>query len=264
MNCQDFEATILSMARAQLLDSAARRQTLAHIATCQACADLLADQQTLTAIVRQTARSLREENASVQVEGALRAAFRKQTLAAAAPVANSSVVRRWLAQPSSRRALLATAAALLLFLFLGMRQWARTGQPAATVATVPTPSAPNVADTRPTPVPPEQAPARHLARSVRRPPSGVRPRAVSGDEYNEFIVLANDTQLVPLESGQVLRVEVPTSTLISMGLRITAEDVSKPVLADLLVGQDGLPRAIRFVRSGNANDGGLPPHSINK
>jgi hypothetical protein len=67
-----------------------------------------------------------------------------------------------------------------------------------------------------------------------------------------------------LESGQVLRVELSTSTLISMGLRVTAEDVSKPVLADLLVGQDGVPRAIRFVRSGEASDSGSLENSTNK
>ena len=84
MNCQDFETTILSMARAQLLEASARRQALAHIAQCPACADVLAEQQALTAAVRATAKNIRDEGASAHVEQSLRAAFRQQMGAAPA------------------------------------------------------------------------------------------------------------------------------------------------------------------------------------
>lgn len=79
-----------------------------------------------------------------------------------------------------------------------------------------------------------------------------------------FIALAEEGELAPLESGQVLRVELPASTLISMGLPILAEDVSKPVLADLLLGQDGLARAIRFVKPGVATEVGASQSANNR
>lgn len=51
---------------------------------------------------------------------------------------------------------------------------------------------------------------------------------------------------VPVTSGQTVRLELPQATLASFGLE--ADDASATVLADVLVGQDGLARAVRFVR----------------
>lgn len=258
MNCQDFEATILNMARMQLLEASARRQTLAHVAECPVCADWLAEQQTLTAAIRSTAKSLREENASLHVELSLRAAFRSQ-MNVASQRHISTPARRWLQQ-----ALLATAAILMLFLLAGaIRQWLRTDQIPKTAVTLPTPE-PKEPDSQPERVSPTAQPERQFAGESRGKRSGIRPKATTSEDEAEFIVLANESQLVPLESVQVLRVEISTSALISMGLRITTEDLSKPVLADLLVGQDGMPRAIRFVRSSATESGTSQEHSTNK
>ena len=51
---------------------------------------------------------------------------------------------------------------------------------------------------------------------------------------------------VPVEDGHTVRVELPQAALSSFGL--AADDTSGTVLADVLVGQDGLARAVRFVR----------------
>ncbi|MEP7274155.1 MAG: zf-HC2 domain-containing protein [Acidobacteriota bacterium] len=81
------------------------------------------------------------------------------------------------------------------------------------------------------------------------------PRRVSANNSGEaevatrFYSLVEDDELATLESGRVVRVEVPASTLISFGLPITAEALTKAVQADLILGQDGLARAIRFVPS---------------
>lgn len=259
MNCQDFEATILNMARMQLLEAAARRQTLAHIAECPACADWLAEQQTLTAAIRSTAKSLREENASPHVEHSLRAAFRSQTKVASQRH-RSLPARRW-----PRKALLAAAAILLLFLAAGaIRQWLQTDQAPQTTVTLPTPE-PETPEPKPEHSSPMVHPERQFAGISRQKRPDIRPKATTtSEDETEFIVLANAIELVPLESGQVLRVEIPASALISMGLRITTEDVSKPVLADLLVGQDGLPRAIRFVRASATETNDSHEHSTNK
>jgi hypothetical protein len=41
---------------------------------------------------------------------------------------------------------------------------------------------------------------------------------------------------------------MPRSALIRLGLPVNVERADTPVKADLLVGEDGLARAIRFVR----------------
>jgi len=51
----------------------------------------------------------------------------------------------------------------------------------------------------------------------------------------------------PFERGQLLRVVVPASTMRSVGLPIYPQRWSERVQADVLVGEEGLARAIRFV-----------------
>ena len=65
-----------------------------------------------------------------------------------------------------------------------------------------------------------------------------------GEETTEFFPLMYSN--VPMTSGQTLRLELPQSSLTSFGL--DPDDPSGTVLADVVVGQDGLARAVRFVR----------------
>ena len=51
---------------------------------------------------------------------------------------------------------------------------------------------------------------------------------------------------VPVTNGQTVRLELPQAALALFG--IEADDAFGTVLADVLVGQDGLARAVRFVR----------------
>jgi len=47
--------------------------------------------------------------------------------------------------------------------------------------------------------------------------------------------------------GQLVRVELPRSALTRFGLPMNMNRADERVKADVLVGPDGLPRAIRFV-----------------
>jgi hypothetical protein len=50
------------------------------------------------------------------------------------------------------------------------------------------------------------------------------------------------------ESGQIVRVKVPSSMMVSLGLVATVAKPSALVDAEVVVGDDGLTRAIRFIR----------------
>lgn len=50
------------------------------------------------------------------------------------------------------------------------------------------------------------------------------------------------------ESGHVVRVKVPRSALIAFGVPMNMERAGELITADLVVGDDGLARAIRFVQ----------------
>jgi hypothetical protein len=64
----------------------------------------------------------------------------------------------------------------------------------------------------------------------------------------EFISLIAAEGLPPVESGQVIRINLPWTSLASFGLPIVPERATERVKADVLMGEDGLARAIRFVR----------------
>jgi negative regulator of sigma E activity len=69
------------------------------------------------------------------------------------------------------------------------------------------------------------------------------------ETVTEFIPLvAGAPAAAPLESGQLVRVQLPRAALASLGLPLNAERGNETVKADVLLGSDGLAHAIRFVR----------------
>ena len=52
----------------------------------------------------------------------------------------------------------------------------------------------------------------------------------------------------PFERGELVRVNLPASAMRTVGLPVREERLSDRVQADVLVGQEGMPRAIRFVK----------------
>lgn len=89
-------------------------------------------------------------------------------------------------------------------------------------------------------VQPEAAPAaRETAKRV--PRSVARPQEVVTD----FFPLMDPAP--PFERGQLLRVELPASAMQMVGLPVREDRLADPVQAEVLVGEEGLPRAIRFV-----------------
>ena len=70
--------------------------------------------------------------------------------------------------------------------------------------------------------------------------------AQPADATGEFVPWPGAIGLPPLESGQLVRVELPVSVLPTLGLRPPSSRKAA-VRADLLVGQDGLTRAVRLV-----------------
>jgi len=53
---------------------------------------------------------------------------------------------------------------------------------------------------------------------------------------------------VPMNTGSTVRIKVPAQALVSFGLAPSEFGQDDMVLADVLVGEDGLARAVRFVR----------------
>jgi hypothetical protein len=87
------------------------------------------------------------------------------------------------------------------------------------------------------------------SRVARGPAQGAaRPAApATEDDALQFVALPTAIGLPALESGRIVRVELQTAMLPAYGLDVMPDQPGSIVEADVLVGQDGQPRAIRFV-----------------
>jgi hypothetical protein len=68
----------------------------------------------------------------------------------------------------------------------------------------------------------------------------------------EFVTLPGAASLPHFESGSIVRVDLPLSSLAIYGVDISTSGGKGPVKADVLVGQDGEPRAIRLVSNSSS------------
>jgi hypothetical protein len=69
-----------------------------------------------------------------------------------------------------------------------------------------------------------------------------------GEYATDFIPLSYGGVQKPMESGEVIRLQMSRSALIAFGLPVSVEHADAPVNAELLLGEDGMARAIRFLR----------------
>jgi hypothetical protein len=69
---------------------------------------------------------------------------------------------------------------------------------------------------------------------------------VEREEVSDFYALtyADDAD----DGGQIVRVELPRSSLFAMGIDVPVENDTSKVKTDLLIGSDGVMKAVRFVR----------------
>lgn len=259
MNCRDFEAMTSDLARGQIMDAAQHETALSHAASCECCASKLADERALTDGLRFVAQAS-DEQAPARVETALLAAFREQRplpLKATARI----VKRPWLYVAAG-----VAAAAVIVALFALVISRARDSQPPAPQhAEVPRETGPSSPEPQVAPSSPEhkavsgQIEEHKSGVNAKRPPqskSGDRSKHASVDRKKpvdaeiatDFIPLMNRESLAELDGGQVMRVELPRSALMSFGLPMNMERAAERIKADVVVGNDGLARAIRFVR----------------
>lgn len=182
---------------------------LQHPRECEACAALLSRHRALEAGLKTMAAEMRQVEAPARVESGLVAAFRLQ---------NQAVHRTGRSQWWVPALSWAAAAAILVVAALAVMH-PRQPMPAHR-------SAPGMVESA------------ALTDSV---DSNV------SDGEDGFIPLPNTQRLDPNEDVNVVRVEVPRSAMMAVGLAVSADSVSELVEADVMLGQDGVARAIRFV-----------------
>ena len=250
MNCSDFEMNVRVLVRAELIDAARRDTILGHAANCLECSDRLSGEQALIAGVRAVVAELGQQSAPAHVRTSLLTAFREH----AATSAGNTVVPMPLKVAGHWR-LEAAAAAILVAVSMGAIFWMYSRSLVGENATMlmsPAPP-PDEKRTSAPPVVTRKSDIEIPGEEIIAPTTKTRPRVTrrhtrATEEVTEFFPLMEGIDLDSLEAVQAVRVELPASALNDLGLQTNQDNRTGPVKADVLLGIDGIARAIRFVR----------------
>lgn len=253
MNCQKLEEVVNDIAREQLMDAGVREQALAHTRECVQCGRRLEAELSLTSRLRGLAAAIGSIDASETLPVRLLAEFDRRPLTGRRrPV---EINRGWW---------VAVAAALLLVIgALGgmVLRWRRS-IPATPVDNVVATNrqAPPVEEAEPPPYAspgrpntPVRTPSLQLRKLARR--QGVADSTSSAETMSHHrheiatdFFLINYSAVTLAEGGRVIRVSLPRSAMARFGLPVNMDRANEPVKADLILGIDNLPQAIRFVQ----------------
>ena len=271
MNCRNFETAITEIAREQILEARSKAAALTHLHECRACAVRLADERALSAALTTVAGSVAENVSAQRIEGALVSEFRRRTSVdtIGATWGRRTIRRTWSPWSIAAAATILAVASFAVIEFV-LSGPGKSSQQLSHATTAVVPSSPASQETiaeiaggdRPTPfvqTGPSGAPRsldrgrnqfREAALKPRSLPStsGPGPSEVRDEIVTDFMPLTYGAGLSQLDEMQLVRLELPRSVLQSFGLPMNAERAGQRVKADVLLGQDGVARAIRFVR----------------
>jgi hypothetical protein len=250
MNCQEFERTIIDLGCDHLTKAPTSARALAHAESCAQCAARLDRERRMTAGLLAFAAEESAINAPERVHSALRAAFDQQQAAAASPA-----VLPWFARHKPLWGM--AAAAMLLLSIVTVALWPR-GQRAKV-------------DNRPVDVvnrpAPQRQPGNPLEEPVKpRPASGIhsssaalraagrvrrsKPQVKEGaGEAGELFQLTSVAKSGATEFTRTVRVEISRSMLLTMGLPVNIDRGEGLIKADIIIGEDGVARAVRIINN---------------
>ena len=215
MNCADFENIVHEVAREdahETLGDAVTVMARFHAETCEPCGARLAEARALAQVLKDAADDPME--APAQLEESLTAAFREyHRNLERARYRERRVRLRWAEW-------MALGAAALALLTVGMWNFSRghvnVKPPAVTTVSHAT-SAPPV-------------------------------ETAADDATSDFVPVPYGEGLSADDPGLVVRVSMTRSALGSLGYPVDEMNAGEVIQADLLVGEDGWPRAVRLVQ----------------
>jgi len=244
MNCHEFEQTIIDWGFDHLDDPSTQALALAHAESCAQCAARLNREQRMTAALQTFAAEEAAIIAPERIKLALRKALNQQQAAAASP--------RILLGSAHRKLLWTMAAVVVLLLSLiSTAVWLRL--PDENVHNVP-PDLPEYRKPQcsscPVALDEAQKARKNQTALVARPSGRTRGRRsllVNTKETAGFLPLTYVAKPGPTEFVQTVRVVVSRSTLLTMGLPVNVDRGDKPIKADIIIGEDGVARAVRIL-----------------
>ena len=234
MNCEEFELMGMEADRDSTLSEVERVAAREHASTCSRCAALQDSWQAVGVDLRVFAEDTAMAQAPARVEMRLRQEFRTQHVTF--KVRRAAVVAAW-----------ALAAGVIFAGVTGWRNW-RLGQQEVATKHLSSASA-----AKSSPENNSGAGANH--ESATEPANEMPSRVSAGPGSSETLVADNElsgftflpgTLAVDADDAAILRVRMQRGALGALGLPVNEERASEWIQVDLLVGDDGLPQAVRL------------------
>jgi hypothetical protein len=263
MNCREFNEVIVELARNPGAEDL-RAIAMAHLSDCYDCEVRLEDQRYLTTCLTAFAQQMEALEAGPQIERNLLLQFRNQ-LHLAPALRSAPAWKPWVAA--------AAAVLLLIFSVVAVRLYRQALRQPAVISAVKT----NI-ETPKAPKDIERLAASEIKINRHSPKTGWAGKPHARDARNltvsrwqkqytgnlnaasdnaspinseiatDFFPVGDGSGLGLEDGGQLVRVELPRSALVRFGLPVNMDRANERVKADVLVGVDGLARAIRFVK----------------
>ncbi len=219
MNCEQMEAIVFDLDRDDAAESLERAAALAHLSHCSRCAALQESWQAAREELRALGEETLEARAPSRVEMRLRQEFRTRH--------RTMVAHRVFAVASW-----ALAAAALLIGAVSWWNWDHAKKLEASKHIAVSPSA-------------------VLPLNGQSQASGNSSSGLSNlDDSAEFTPLPGTT-LDETEEASIFHVRMQRSSLGALGLPVNEERAGEWIQVDLLVGNDGLPQAVRLAEEEN-------------
>lgn len=237
MKCADFEKAILSLAGGRLIEAGTHAAGLRHVKTCIQCAARLSEERALISGLRAVRDGLVNQQAPAHLESFLLNAFRERAdRAVIIPMPQRKTLRtNWRVVAVAAAILLVTSAGAVDF----VNSISQSKVSSTSIAPVlitdspnPTPKVIDVADGAP-----QVQTRRHR----------LRQRVQRQETVTEYYPLVEGEDVDSLEFTQVIRVQLSATAVREVGLPLSYASLGGQVKADVVLGHDGMARAIRFV-----------------
>lgn len=261
MNCNDFEKFVSDLAQHHLMEAGKREMALQHTKGCARCNARLYNERVLSASLSAAANA-ETESAPANIKANLLAAFNEKH-----STNSTNVVALTSKKESSNYFWKLAAAAAIVIAFLGIAAMRfvlpasdTTLQQAAKSSDIKNVEIKKQEYKNESPRTPfEKDKGNSVARRDARantPRRGNKSieNANNNEIASDFIALTYTDETSSGNNGMVVRVKLPRATVIAMGLPLNANHTDGYVKADVLVGDDGVARAIRLVQNSSDTD----------
>jgi len=248
MNCKDFGNMIHELVSGRAADKTKQLEALEHAGHCLWCARRLDEENKLTGQLQAFAGSLQGQRAPLRVEAELLQAFRERKLGEETPLLGPAWRRIWrgLAWGLALAAMAATAWIMVV-------EWPRLHRGTSVVPSHVATNRPQVSsDASRAYVTPgsgtlQKSDAKAEVADIQNSQRSV-PEESRSEATTDFISLGTCDDSQCMEEATLVRVALPAEALLAFGLGTDNEYAPDALVqADVALGSNGVPFAIRFV-----------------